>query len=334
MPRAKRFKTAERATIYHCVTRTVNGEFLLDDVAKEVLRKQLHQLSAFCGVELLTYAIMSNHFHVLIRVPAKEAISDAELLRRYKILYPKPTKYATAQLEVLEKTLAENGPAAEALRKQWQARMGDVSEFMKSVKQRFSVWYNRSHGRYGPLWADRFTSVIVEGNGHCGLQMMAAYIDLNPVRAGLVDDPKDYRWSGYGEAVATGGAMVEGLRQVLTDAAGDWSEADVLGAYRLGLLGKGTMVKRDGSGAVVSGEAYALAQRQEGKLTVAERLRLRMKWLTHGAVLGSRQFVEEHLNAYRLMNGRREQIPPRRFARDTATSWPESLFALRGGRAG
>ena len=47
MPRAKRFKTAERATIYHCVTRTVNGEFLLDDVAKEVLRKQLHQLSAF-----------------------------------------------------------------------------------------------------------------------------------------------------------------------------------------------------------------------------------------------------------------------------------------------
>ena len=104
-------------------------------------------------------------------------------------------------------------------------------------------------------------------------------------------------------------------------------------AYRLGLLGKGTLVKRDGSGGVVSVEAYALAQRQEGKLTVAERLRLRMKWLTHGAVIGSRQFVEEHLNASRLMNARREQIPPRRFARDTATTWPESLFALRGGRA-
>ena len=217
MPRPRRFKTAERATIYHCVTRTVNGEFLLDDVAKEVLRKQLHQLSAFCGVELLTYAIMSNHFHVLVRVPAQKAISDAELLRRYKILYPKPTKYATAQLEVLEKTLAENGLAAEQLRKQWQARMGDVSEFMKAVKQRFSVWYNRSHGRYGTLWADRFTSVIVEGNRHCALQMMASYIDLNPVRAGLVEDPKDYRWSGYGEAESTGGAMVSGLRQVLAN---------------------------------------------------------------------------------------------------------------------
>ena len=94
--------------------------------------------------------------------------------------------------------------AFEILSKQWQARMGDVSEFMKSVKQRFSVWYNRSHGRYGPLWADRFTSVIVEGNGHYGLQMMAAYIDLNPVRAGLVEDPKDYRWCGYGEAVGDG----------------------------------------------------------------------------------------------------------------------------------
>ena len=100
-----------------------------------------------------------------------------------------------------------------------------------------------------------------------------------------------------------------------------------------GIVGeKGTLVKRDGSGAVVSGKAYALAQRKEGKLTVAERLRLRMKWLTRGAVIGSRQFVEEHLNAYRLMNGRREKIPPRCFTRDTATTWPESLFALRGGQ--
>ena len=72
---------------------------------------------------------------------------------------------------------------------------------MKTIKQRFSVWFNRTHKRYGTLWADRFKSVLVEGFGN-PLQIMAAYIDLNPVRAGIVEDPKDYRFCGYAEAVA------------------------------------------------------------------------------------------------------------------------------------
>ena len=72
---------------------------------------------------------------------------------------------------------------------------------MKTVKQRFSIWFSKSHQRYGTLWADRFKSVLVEGSGN-PLQTMAAYIDLNPVRAGIVDDPKDYRFCGYAEAVA------------------------------------------------------------------------------------------------------------------------------------
>ena len=72
---------------------------------------------------------------------------------------------------------------------------------MKLVKQRFSVWYNRSHQRYGTLWAERFKSVLVEAKSGV-MRTMAAYIDLNPVRAGLVNDPKDYRFCGYAEAVA------------------------------------------------------------------------------------------------------------------------------------
>ena len=78
------------------MTRTVNGERLFDDRAKEVLRKVLWQVADFCGVEVLTYCIMSNHFHVLVRVPVLDELSDAELMRRYKVLYPKPTKYQEA----------------------------------------------------------------------------------------------------------------------------------------------------------------------------------------------------------------------------------------------
>ncbi len=55
------------------MTRTVNGAFLLDDLAKETLRKQLWQVADYCGVQVLTYALMSNHFHVLLRVPKSQA---------------------------------------------------------------------------------------------------------------------------------------------------------------------------------------------------------------------------------------------------------------------
>ncbi|MDR2845460.1 MAG: transposase, partial [Puniceicoccales bacterium] len=82
MARQRRLKSNLPTAVYHCVTRTVNGEFLFDDSAKEVLRKQIHQVAQFCGVEIVTYAVMSNHFHVLVRVPEKGNISDAELLRR------------------------------------------------------------------------------------------------------------------------------------------------------------------------------------------------------------------------------------------------------------
>ena len=57
--------------VYHCITRVVNGERLLDESAREVLRKQLWQVAEFCGVRIHTYAILSNHFHVLLMVPQR-----------------------------------------------------------------------------------------------------------------------------------------------------------------------------------------------------------------------------------------------------------------------
>ncbi|MCP3970028.1 MAG: chemotaxis protein CheW, partial [Rhodobacteraceae bacterium] len=96
-------------------------------------------------------------------------------------------------------------------------RLFDLSSFMKEVKQKFSAWFNLTRGRKGTLWEERFRSVLVEGSGGwsreglSGLLAVAAYIDLNPVRAGLVDDPKDYRWCGYAAAVAGNKVCRQGL---------------------------------------------------------------------------------------------------------------------------
>ena len=73
---------------------------------------------------------------------------------------------------------------------------------------------------------DRFTSILVQGTGH-PLSAVAAYIDLNSVRAGLAKDPKDYRFCGYAEAVAGQTKAREGLMSVMqsVNCFGDWSNA-------------------------------------------------------------------------------------------------------------
>ena len=81
-----------------------------------------------------------------------------------------------------------------------KGQMFDISKFMHMLKRRFSAWYNKKHNRRGTLWESRYGSVLVEGKRDA-LMTMATYIDLNPVRAGLVDDPKDYRWCGYAVSV-------------------------------------------------------------------------------------------------------------------------------------
>ena len=70
---------------------------------------------------------------------------------------------------------------------------------MNGLLKRFTRWFNRQHERTGTLREEHIKSVIVE-NG-IPARAVAAYIDLNPVRAGIATDPVDYRWSSYGEAV-------------------------------------------------------------------------------------------------------------------------------------
>ena len=186
-------------------------------------------------------------------------------------------------------------------------RMHDLSEFMKTLLQRFTRWFNRTHERTGTLWEERDKSVIVESG--IAARTMAAYIDLNPVRAGMVRDPAEYRWSSYGEALG-GGAKGNGkkAREGLVRAnlshegvgfeIGRWVE--VVRTYRrvMGLA----LDRKNGRAEVEKGVARAQMNTAEAlvaetngtalpDLKLAAMLRCRVRYFTDGAVIGSKAFA-------------------------------------------
>jgi REP element-mobilizing transposase RayT len=320
--RTHRIKIApeEGEAVYHCLSRTVNGEWLFDDPSKEVLRKHLWQVADFCGVRIVTYTLVSNHFHIFVRIPKKLPVPDAELLRRYRVLHPHPNRHQAARLAVIEHWLAKNTPEGEAWRQRIQKLMGDVSAFMKLFKQRYSIWFNRSHNRFGTLWAERFKSVLVEAS-EGAVRTIAAYIDLNCVRAGIVVDPKDYRFCGYAEAVAGNELMREGLGSVCGESTWEKNQA----AYRQVLFGTGAGPRE--KGATISAEDCQRVLAEGGKLSLSEVLRCRVRYFTDGAVLGSQAFVQKQLGLYQARTGRRQGCGPKVIP--LTTDWGE-LTMLRG----
>ena len=342
--------SAERPVIYHCVTRVVERRLAFGQGEKEKFRTMMRMQENFSGCRVLAYCVMCNHVHVLLEVPPMKAggLADDELLGRLRSIYNEAVVAEVAKelRDAREKVLA--GLAGEAvvarIHGRFTYRMHDLGEFMKGLLQRFTQWFNTKHKRTGTLWEGRFKSVLVEEG--IAARMMAAYIDLNPVRAGMVEDPADYRWSSYGEAMG-GGPRGDGKKAraglVRAVMAHKGYEADarhwpgeVSGSYRILLLEKGTEQLVETVGAdgmpevkvVRKGMKKAAAEEEVERLqrsrdvAFGKMLRCRVRYFTDGAVIGSREFVDE---VFRLC---RDRFGPKR--KDGARKWRGSGAAAAG----
>ncbi len=294
-PRLK-LDAKEEEAYYHCISRTAGGEWLLGEREKEVLRTQIWKLAEYCGLEVVTYAVMSNHYHVLVKVPQCREVSDQELLTRYRALYPRLKAVQEIALKAVEVDMAKEGDLARAWREKQLRQMFDVSQFNKLLKMRFSIWYNKTNKRYGTLWSERFKSMLVQSGD--ALMNMAAYIDGNAVRAAIVEDPKDYRFCGYAEAVAGKEKARRGLQQAT---GGNWSE--VLAGYRCLVIGV-LSEAREGK-AQATPELFEEVLRTGGKLSLSEVLKCRIRYFTDGVILGSKEYVER--TGSRLAGNRQAQ---------------------------
>jgi REP element-mobilizing transposase RayT len=240
-------------------------------------------------VEIITYCMMSNHFHVLVRVPPPTEISDPELLRKMEEFYGR-RGVLTA---IARESLQQGRKIDQDIRTSVVARMGNVSAFIQEFKQRFSRWYNRLHNRSGYFWGERFKSVLVEDSPHA-LRAMAAYIDLNPIRAGLVEDPKDYRFCGYAAALAGNAILRQGLSGFLGQES--WSAAAAEYRMLLYVIG-GTSGRSDKQ--VLDPELIKAELARGGELGLGQILRLHIRHMTDGLILGSKGFVNETFQRHR-----------------------------------
>ena len=182
MPRIARLIVKGEPTVYHVMSRTALDGFVLGDIEKEYLLNLIKRLSGVYFTEVLGFCVMGNHFHLLVRMHPGEDFDDEEVKRRFSEYYG----------EDKDKEVVLSKDQIPYLRQKWSS----LSEYMKEIKQGFSRFYNRRHHRKGFFWSDRFKSVIVD-NGETLINCLA-YIDLNPVRAGIVKKPEAYRWCSLG----------------------------------------------------------------------------------------------------------------------------------------
>jgi putative transposase len=349
-------ESLEKRAIYHCVSRVVDRRFVFGDEEREHFRMFMRIQENFSGCRVLAYCVMSNHFHILLEVPPTEALrlDDDGLLKRLRTVYSEAF-VATVQKELAEARGEENEAHVAEIYTRFTYRMHDLSEFMKTLLQRFTCWFNRTHERTGTLWEQRYKSVIVESGD--AARTMAAYIDLNPVRAGMVSDPADYRWSSYGEAIGGGtkgngkkarlglmrACQVRSTKSEILNikeendeySAERWKEVSRVYRRVMGLA-LGRKSGRASVGAAAPGASMnteeMLALKDNGTvladLGIAKMLRTRVRYFTDGAVIGSKEFVNEAFMAARERFSEKRKDGARRM-RGSAKSAAGTLWSVR-----
>jgi REP element-mobilizing transposase RayT len=280
--RPPRYKQKSTHNVFHCMSRTVAGEYLFKAPDKEFFTLRLRKLAKFLQIKVLTHTILDNHFHLLIRTPAQVKLSDHQLRNLLKGFYgDKSLPYGQFC------TAMKSGNNLEYLRQRYLKRMGDLSVFMKELKEGFSKFYNETHARFGTLWAERFKSVTVEDHSLL-IHFMAAYIDLNAFRAGMTRDPKDYRFCGYAEALARDGPAREGLESFLIGKS--WKEK--IASYRKYLYGTAEKPSRANQ-QTMSIEEVEQVLAQDGHVPPFELLKFKIKYFTQGIALGTEGFLRK-----------------------------------------
>ncbi|BBO88477.1 transposase [Desulfosarcina ovata] len=308
MPRVSRMIIQDQTAVYHVMSRTALDGFPLEAFEKDFLLDLVKRMAGLFFTEVYGFALMGNHFHLLVKMLPEYAFTDEAVKERLERFYgEKQAMGWEGQLPFVREKLAS------------------LSEFMREIKVNFTRFYNKRHGRRGYFWGDRFKSVIVE-EGETLINCMA-YIDLNPVRAGIVERPEDYRWNSIGYHIQTsnkdgflstdfGPMKYDSLSQCELPRASlkqfnVKSEKERVRLYRKYVYETGA-IPTDGKPytKTIPGKVVTREQKKNFEISRTERFLYRTRYFTDSGIIGSREYVSNTYQQFKhLFQSKHEKKP-------------------------
>jgi REP-associated tyrosine transposase len=291
MPRTQRLIINDESTVYHVMSRTALEGFPLGDIEKDFMLDLIRRYAALYLVEILGFCLMGNHFHILVRMIPEHKFADEDILKRYVDFY------------------GDERIFAEGLVPSLRVKLSSLSEFMREIKVGFARFYNQRHNRRGYFWGDRFKSVIVE-NGEALINCLA-YIDLNPLRAGLVVRPEQYRWNSIGYHIQANNqdnflSTDFGLKEFNVK-----NTKERIRRYRRYVYEAGALNRPEkGNVKVIEDKLLEKERNREFELSKSDRFRYRTRYFTDSGIIGSKEFVStNYLRFKNLFYSKHEKKP-------------------------
>jgi len=277
--------------VYHVLSRTALDGFPLGDIEKDFMLDLIRRYAVLYFVEILGLCIMGNHFHLLVKMVPEYKFSNEEIEKRFVKFYGDDRVFTDGLIPSL------------------RAKLSSLSEFVREIKVGFARYYNKRHHRRGYFWGDRFKSVIVD-KGETLINCLA-YIDLNPLRAGLVDRPEDYRWNSLGYHLQTDNrdqflSTDFGLKEFNIK-----SKKERIRRYRRYVYEAGAISRPDKMQAkVIDDSVVAKERKKDFEISRISRFRYRTRYFTDSGIIGSKEFVSENYRRFKhLFYSKHEKKP-------------------------
>jgi REP element-mobilizing transposase RayT len=242
-------------------------------------------LSRLYFVDVLGFAIMGNHFHLVARMHPEDEVSDSDVIKRWQDYYGEEAQMPTERMDEVKK------------------RLCSLAGYVKDIKQNFTRYYNKMYNRQGFFWGGRFKSMIVQEGST--LVNLLAYVDLNPIRAGIVKKPEDYRWCSLGYHVQTGNK--DGLLS-LDFGLKEWNEfqpSEIVRKYRQFVYETGAVDA--GKGKTIDENIVDKARKRKYKISRVDRFRYRCRYFTDSGVIGGKDFVQEVFDQIKHLLGSKDE---------------------------
>ena len=277
MARLARVKAENCGAYYHLCGRTggIIGDYPLNE--KQCRHTIINFIKFFSKVfcmRVFGFSIMGNHYHLIIQMEAPRAVTRKELKARASLLY--------------KEEILHNWP--ETNWRRFAERIFDVSELMRSLQAKIARWYNETYNRRGRFWADRFKSVLLEDEK--AMFDCLLYVELNPVRAGIVERPEDYEGSSiYYREVKDDSWMAP-----LAEITGQNTYKEAMQDYKAYVYYRGSVPTKENQASI---SPLLLKQEEARGFTSAGMFKKRIRHFTDGVVMGSAAYVREKLKEVR-----------------------------------